>query len=81
MRTAMECTMNPKEDLVERLRETADVADDSYPENFGVDTKDVRKAADEIERLRAVNARYRRALEKIARHDLQFTAIAALRND
>lgn len=81
LRTALECTMNPREDLVERLRETADVADVNYPEQFGVDTDDVRAAADEIERLRAKIARYKRALDKIAAHDLQFVALSALKDD
>jgi hypothetical protein len=35
-------------------------------------------AADEIERLRAENARLRKALAKIAQYDMQFIAIDAL---
>jgi hypothetical protein len=67
-------------DIVERLRKDADEADANYPEQFCVDPDLAREAADEIERLRAVNVRYERALNEIARHDLQFLAITALRN-
>jgi hypothetical protein len=80
MRDIMERMDSPKEDIVERLREDADFADANYPEKFCIEPDDARKAADEIERLRAVNARYKRALDEIARHDLQFVAMSALRN-
>lgn len=81
MRSAMERLMAPKDDLVETLREDADLADANYPEQFCVEPDLAREAADEIERLRAINMRYKRALDEIARHDLQFVAMAALRND
>ena len=65
-------------DLLERIRDAVQLAHDAPV--YRMSGALLSEAAAEIERLRAINARYKRALDEIARHDLQFVAISALRN-
>jgi len=60
-------------DIVERLR-----AKSGEYDSYGWYSDIVLEAADEIERLRAREAKLREALEKIARHDMQAVAMDAL---
>ena len=65
-------------DIVDRLKTSSALEGD--PAIYRHFSSLLADAVAEIERLHAINVRYKRALDEIARHDLQFVAMSALRN-